>query len=600
MNRTKICVKVFFIALLLTILVVPSQGSSDSTYEQKVIWSGVEFWLRFDLADTQITPSLDQDDRIEIPVEIEILNMGGKTSISFNKITFSGEHDGFSNEYQLNSKEITSAGDSFFDILALHYDQSKFSWIEPGLTVNEGISFKIFGKVNGLDMPAYSDKFNVIITVPSSPLIWEWTIKPVELGGIIYEDEPFEIVFTLKNPGKYPVRIRLPGNELLTIEPGGTYSRSEDNFITGMPAGNYTAILRYKDNGSTNRDGYVNYITHTGYEEKITVMQDFTVQKRSFSWSVPEQIILSKNNSNVNFSGTILRARGNETLNVTILHPHGGKFLTRDVITQNGTFNFEFKPNDIGEWTITVKTLTDRRYEFWTTYVEVLCDEERKILIRAYPVMFELNSPINISGTITPYSDIVEDIISIYYITSVNSTKFEEIHNVTVQEDGTFTDVFIPQIQDVWIKAVYGLPPCIMESQTLRVSSYTSFTIGTNGRYFDLNEPVVVSILTEYENYLRVYNQEASNELILTIIKPDGTIITENLQAEDVYTKYSLIPDQPGNWEVKFKWSGISNNFTFIVEDKIWEGPESNSTPGFEGMLMIVLFIAIFYLNKWR
>lgn len=594
-------ISVLFFALLLTLIVVPSQATSGITYEKRVDWSGVEFWLRLDLQDARITPSLDQNDSLRIPVEIEIIDMGGRNSVYFDKITFSGEHPGFESEYQLNSREFTHTGEIYNDVLTMKYDQNMLSWIKPGQTIEENIIFKIFGRVNELDMPAYSGIFRVPITVSSNTLEWDWKIKPDELGGIIYEYEPFEIVFTLKNPGKFPVRIRLPSNELLIIEPGGTYSRSADNFSKGIKAGNHTAVWRYKDDGSTNRDGYVNYITHTGYEEKITVMQDFTVKKRSFSWSVPEQIILSKNNSTINISGTILRARGNETLNVTILHPHGDKFLTRDVITQNGTFNFAFKPDDTGKWTITVKTLTDRRYESWTTYVEVSYNEERKISIRAYPVMFELNSPINVSGTITPYSDIIGDNISIFYVTYVNSTKFEEMHNVTVQEDGMLTDVFIPTILGNWIiKAVYGYPPCIMESQTLKVGSYGSFTISTNGRYFDLNEPVVVSILTEFKDYLSVYNQDASNELILAIIRPDGTTITENLEAEDGYTKYSFIPDQSGNWEVKFNWSGISNNFTFIVEDEIWEGPESNSTPGFEGMFLIVLFMGIFYLNKRR
>lgn len=589
---------VLFFALLLT-MVAPSQATSGTTYEKRVDWSGVEFWLRLDLRDARITPSLDQNDSLRIPVEIEIIDMGGRNSVHFDKITFSGEHPGFESEYQLNSREFTHAGEIYNDVLTLKYDQNKLSWINPGLTVEENITFKIYGRVNELDMPASSGVFKVPITVSSNPLEWEWTMKPDELGGIIYENEPFEIVFTLKNPGKFPVRIKLLNNELLTIEPGGTYSRV-DNFSKGMRAGNYTAVWRYKGTGSTSSDGYVNYITYTGYEEIMAVMQDITVKKRSFSWSVPEQIILSKTDSTINISGTILRTRGNETVNLTILHPHGDKFLTRNVITQNGTFNFAFKPDDIGKWTITVKTLTDRRYESWTTYVEVSY-EERKISIRAHPVKFELNSPINVSGTITPYSDIVGDNISIFYITSVNSTKFEEIHNVTVQEDGTLTDVFIPKILGNWIiKAGYGCPPFIMESLTLKVSSYSGFRISTNGSYFDLNEPVGVSIETDFKDFLSEYNQNASNRLILTIISPDGTAMTKNLQAEDGITKYSLIPDQPGKWEVKFNWSGISNNFTFIVEDEMWEGPESNSTPGFEGVFMIVLFMAIFYLNNRR
>jgi hypothetical protein len=134
-----------------------------------------------------------------------------------------------------------------------------------------------------------------------------------------------------------------------------------------------------------------------------------------------------------------------------------------------------------------------------------------------------------------------------------------------------------------------------------------------DGSDFDLDEPVHISILTDFNYYFHNHNQNASDTLTLTIIKPDGTVTTEIIPAEDDTTYHSFIPDhQVGTWEVKADWSGISRNCTFIVENEMWGGPEDdedssdgedkNSTPGFEGSLMIGVFTVTFCLNKkyWR
>ena len=628
----KTYVKVFFIAVLLTTFVAPSQSSPDSMYEYEIDLSGVEFWLRFDLTDAQIAPLPDYGDMLEIPVEIEIIDMGGRTSICFDKITFSGEHAGFDSEYQLNSKELTHTGETFNNLSALRYDPGKLSWIEPGSTGNENITFKIFGRVNGLAMPAFSGIFEVPITTPSSSLTWGYAIKPDELGGIIYEYEPFAIEFTLKNTGRYPVYIKELDNELYTMEPGETYSRT-NNFSKGDKAGNYTAKWKYERTNKYTIDGFVSYITYTGYHDKLEVSCPFTIIERNISWSVPEQISLPKLNRPINISGTITRLMENETVNLTIIDPDRNIFLARDVTACDNTFSDVFTPNSTGKWKIVAKHKLKRHsygnewiYK-WTTYIDIAL-EERKLSIRANPVEFGRDYQVNVSGTISPYSDIVGDIIAISYrAASYRASNQEgewlnEVHNVSIQEDGTFSDTqFIPQSSDYCtITAGYGFctyrhntASCAMYSPRIAISKSCGGKVRVDGSDFDLDEPVRISILTDFNYYFHNHNQNASDTLTLTIIKPDGTVTTEIIPAEDDTTYHSFIPDhQVGTWEVKADWSGISRNCTFIVENEMWGGPEDdedssdgedkNGTPGFEGALMIGVFTVTFCLNKkyWR
>jgi hypothetical protein len=627
----KTYVKVFFIAVLLTTFVAPSQSSPDSMYEYEIDLSGVEFWLRFDLTDAQIAPLPDQGDMLEIPVEIEIIDMGGKSSICFDKITFSGEHAGFDSEYQLNSKELTHAGETLNNLSALRYDPGKLSWIEPGSTGNENITFKIFGRVNDLAMPAFSGIFNVPITTPPSSLTWECAIMPDKLGGMIYEYEPFGIEFTLKNTGRYPVYIRELDNELYTMEPGETYSRT-NNFSKGDKAGNYTTKLKFKYNDDqyahTGAEGYVNYITYTGYHGKLEVSCPFTIIEQKISWSVPEQISLPKLNRPINISGTITRLMENETINLTIIDPDRNIFSARDVATRNNTFSDVFTPNSTGKWKIVAKHKLKRRsygnewiYK-WTTYINIAL-EERKLSIRANPVEFGRDYQVNVSGTISPYSDIVGDIIAISYRASNRENeRFNEVHNVSIQEDGTFSDTqLIPQSSDhCAITAGYGFctysyntASCAMYSPRIAISKSCGGKVWVDGSDFDLDEPVHISILTDFNYYFHNHNQNASDTLTLTIIKPDGTVTTEIIPAEDDTTYHSFIPDhQVGTWEVKADWSGISRNCTFIVENEMWGGPEddedsndgedNNNASGFEGVLVIGVFTVTFCLNKkyWR
>ncbi|CAD6495088.1 MAG: hypothetical protein EMLJLAPB_01178 [Candidatus Argoarchaeum ethanivorans] len=622
----RIYVKVFFIAVLLTVFVAPSQSSPDSSYEYKIDLSGVEFWLRFDLTDAQIAPRPDHGDMLEIPVEIEIIDMGGKTSICFDKITFSGEHAGFDSEYQLHSEELTHAGETFNNLSALRYDPGKLSWIKPGSTGNENITFKIFGRVNGLAMPAFSGIFEVPITTPSSSLTWEYAIKPDELGGMLYEYEPFAIEFTLKNTGKYPVYIRELDNELYTMEPGETYSKV-DNFSRGLEAGNYTARWRHKDYCGTGGDGHVYYITYTGYQGEMEVSYTSTVLKRNISWSVPEQISLPKLNRPINISGTITRLMENETVNLTIIDPDRNTFSVRDVTAHNNTFSDVFTPNSTGKWKIVAKHKLKQSsygekwiYESSTTYIDIAL-EGRKLSIRANPVEFGRDYQVNISGTISPYSDIVGDIIAISYSYRTSNQEGEwlnEVHNVSIQEDGTFFDTqLIPQSSDYCtITAGYGFctyrhnrASCAMYSPCIAIRRSCYGGVGVDGSDFDLDEPVRISIRTEFNHYFLCHNQNASDTLTLTIIKPDGAAKTEIIPAEDDTTYYSFIPDrQVGKWEVKADWSGISRNCTFIVENETCDGheddenDEDNSIPGFEGVLMIGVFTVTFCLNKkyWR